>query len=187
MEKIIKTSKTICHVLNILFWGVIILSAAALLAIAAILLFAGELPTIHGVTVLMGGLAVQPNQEISLPQLVPLLCAALGNISILSALYCYIIRVLLTVFRPMSQGKPFDATVSGALKKLACLVLVIGFVNILGQGITEWIGCRTLPNAGLTTLSSLDVSFLVWFVVIRLISYIFEYGEALQQLSDETL
>ena len=129
---------------------------------------------------------MQPNQEVPLPQLVPLLCAALGNIAVLAALSCYIIRVLLTVFRPMSQGKPFDVTVSGALKKLAYLVLIIGFVSILGQGVTEWIGCRTLPGTDLVS-HTYDVSFLVWYVVIRLFGYIFEYGEALQQLSDETL
>ena len=186
MDKIIKTSKNICRVLNVLFWVVLALSAAALLAIAAMLLFAGNLPTIPGVTVFVGGLALQPDQEISLPQLIPLLCTALGNVCLLAALSCYCIRVLLTVFRPMSLGKPFDATVSGAMKKLAYLVLVIGFVNLLGQAVTEWVSWRTLPGAGLVS-HTYDGSFLVWFVVIRLFGYIFEYGEALQQLSDETL
>lgn len=186
MDKIIKTSKNICRVLNVLFWVVLALSAAALLAIAAMLLFAGNLPTIPGVTVFVGGLALQPDQEISLPQLIPLLCTALGNVCLLAALSCYCIRVLLTVFRPMSLGKPFDATVSGAMKKLAYLVLVIGIVNLLGQAVTEWVSWRTLPGAGLVS-HTYDGSFLVWFVVIRLFGYIFEYGEALQQLSDETL
>ena len=186
MDKIIKTSKNICRVLNVLFWVVLALSAAALLAIAAMLLFAGNLPTIPGVTVFVGGLALQPDQEISLPQLIPLLCTALGNVCLLAALSCYCIRVLLTVFRPMSLGKPFDATVSGAMKKLAYLVLVIGIVNLLGQAVTEWVSWRTLPGAGLVS-HTYDGSFLVWFVVIRLFGYIFEYGKALQQLSDETL
>ena len=62
MDKIIKTSKTICRVLNVLFWVVAALSAAALL-------FAGNLPTIPGVAVFVGGLALQPNQEVSLQQL----------------------------------------------------------------------------------------------------------------------
>lgn len=69
MEKIIKTSQTICRVLNVLFWVVVALSAAALLAIVAMLLFAENLPTIPGVAVFVGGLALQPNQEVSLPQL----------------------------------------------------------------------------------------------------------------------
>ena len=186
MDKIIKTAKTICRVLNVLFWVVAALSAAALLAIGAVLLFAGNLPTIPGVTVFVGGLALPPDQDVSLPQLVPLLCAALGNVCLLAALSCYSIRVLLTVFRPMSLGKPFDGTVSGAMKKLACLVLLTGFVNILGQVVTEWVSWHTLPGTGLVS-HTYDVSFLVWFVVIRLFGYIFEYGEALQQLSDETL
>lgn len=186
MDKIIKTAKTICRVLNVLFWVVAALSAAALLAIVAMLLFAGNLPTIPGVTVFVGGLALPPDQDVSLPQLVPLLCAALGNVCLLAALSCYSIRVLLTVFRPMSLGKPFDGTVSGAMKKLACLVLLTGFVNILGQVVTEWVSWHTLPGTGLVS-HTYDVSFLVWFVVIRLFGYIFEYGEALQQLSDETL
>ena len=61
MEKIIKTSQTICRVLNVLFW-VVALSAAALL-------FAENLPTIPGVAVFVGGLALPPDQEVSLPQL----------------------------------------------------------------------------------------------------------------------
>ena len=69
MEKIIKTSQNICRVLNVLFWVVAALSAAALLSIVAMLLFAGNLPAIPGVTVFVGGLALQPNQEVSLQQL----------------------------------------------------------------------------------------------------------------------
>lgn len=69
MDKIIKTSQTICRVLTVLFWVVATLSAAALLAIVAMLLFAGNLPTIPGVAVFVGGLVLQPNQEVSLPQL----------------------------------------------------------------------------------------------------------------------
>lgn len=62
MDKIIKTSQTICRVLNVLFWVVVALSVA-------VLLFAGNLPAIPGVTVFVGGLALQPNQEVSLQQL----------------------------------------------------------------------------------------------------------------------
>ena len=62
MDKITKTSQTICRVLNVLFWVVAALSVAALL-------FAENLPTIPGVAVFVGGLALQPNQEVSLPQL----------------------------------------------------------------------------------------------------------------------
>ena len=69
MDKITKTSQTICRVLNVLFWVLAALSAAALLAIVAMLIFAENLPTIPGVTVFVGGLALPPNQEISLPQL----------------------------------------------------------------------------------------------------------------------
>lgn len=62
MDKIIKTSKTICRVLSVLFWVVVVLSVAALL-------FAGNLPTIPGVAVFVGGLALPPDQDVSLPQL----------------------------------------------------------------------------------------------------------------------
>lgn len=62
MDKIIKTSQTICRVLNVLFLVVVALSVA-------VLLFAGNFPTIPGVTVFVGGLALQPNQEVSLQQL----------------------------------------------------------------------------------------------------------------------
>lgn len=62
MDKIIKTSKTICRVLNVLFWVVAALSVAALL-------FAENLPTIPGVTIFVGGLALPPDQDVSLPQL----------------------------------------------------------------------------------------------------------------------
>lgn len=62
MDKIIKTSQTICRVLNVLFWVVVALSVAALL-------FAENLPTIPGVAVFVGGLALPPDQDVSLPQL----------------------------------------------------------------------------------------------------------------------
>jgi len=38
-----------------------------------------------------------------------------------------------------------------------------------------------------TGMFKIDLSFLIYWAILMLLSYVFRYGEQLQQLSDETL
>lgn len=196
MDKIIKTSKTIQAILKVLFWLIAAISTASFITIAAVLAFQGDEITFDGISVIIGNYSLFLNQEYTLQQFIPVLCMTLVNVVLWGVLSCYVIRILLTIFQPMSQGEPFHAAISDALKKLANVVLVFGIVGILLQIATNLIfynafDIPSLFNSDKVTSCSLsltsDGSFLLWFFLLRLFSHIFRYGEALQQLSDETL
>jgi len=100
------------------------------------------------------------------------------------------------ILRPMKEEKPFDSVVSTNLKKLAALSIHLGiFYNIIilsEQIIAVFV--YDLPSLLLSEkivhvggMFQVDLTFLIYWAILLLLSYIFRYGEQLQQLSDETL
>ena len=100
------------------------------------------------------------------------------------------------ILRPMIDEKPFDAVVSTNLRKLSRLSINLGILfNIIT--LTEQIMAvfvYGLPDlligekiAHISANFTVDLSFLIFWAILLLLSYVFRYGEALQQLSDETL
>jgi len=97
---------------------------------------------------------------------------------------------------PMAEEKPFDSIVSTNLKKLARLSINLGiFYNIIilsEQIMTVFV--YDLPGLLLSEkithvggMFNVDLTFLIYWAILLLLSYVFRYGEELQQLSDETL
>ena len=91
---------------------------------------------------------------------------------------------------------PFDVRVSNHIKNLAKYILVGGIVfNILEvcrvMYFKQIINFDLLFNSKYVTQIKFDIrfelSFLIFVALIYLLSYIFRYGQELQQLSDETL
>lgn len=91
---------------------------------------------------------------------------------------------------------PFDVRVSNHIKSLAKYILAGGIVfNILEvcrvMQFKQTINFDLLFNTKYVTQINFDIrlhlSFLVFATLIYLLSYIFRYGQELQQLSDETL
>ena len=99
------------------------------------------------------------------------------------------------ILKPMTEEKPFDSIVSTNLKKLAKLSITIGILwNVIM--LTEQIGVflyglpQLLLSEKITHVGSMfqiDLSFLIYWAILMLLSYVFRYGQELQQLSDETL
>ena len=100
------------------------------------------------------------------------------------------------ILRPMTEEKPFDTIVSTNLKKLAKLSINLGILyNIIilsEQIITVFV--YDLPGllisekiAHVGGMFNVDLTFLIYWAILLLLSYVFRYGEELQQLSDETL
>ena len=104
----------------------------------------------------------------------------------------YIREILL----PMKEEKPFDSIVSTNLKKLAKLSITLGIlynIIILSEQIMTvfvydlpplLISEKIIPVDG---MFQVDLTFIVYWAILLLLSYVFRYGEELQQLSDETL
>ena len=100
------------------------------------------------------------------------------------------------ILKPMTEEKPFDTIVSTNLKRLAKLSIVIGIlvnVIILAEQIVV-VFLYDLPGllisekiTHVTGMFEIDLSFLIYWAILMLLSYVFRYGESLQQLSDETL
>ena len=100
------------------------------------------------------------------------------------------------ILKPMIEEKPFDAIVSTNLKKLAKLSIVIGIlfniITLAEQIVVVFL--YDLPGllisekiTRVTGMFQIDLSFLIYWAILMLLSYVFRHGESLQQLSDETL
>ena len=104
----------------------------------------------------------------------------------------YIREILL----PMKEEKPFDSIVSTNLKKLAKLSITLGIlynIIILSEQIMT-VFVYDLPQLLISEkivhvdgMFQVDLTFIVYWAILLLLSYVFRYGEELQQLSDETL
>ena len=106
------------------------------------------------------------------------------------------VRSVREVLAPMTQGEPFGGMVSEKLEKLSSLTLLLG---ILTEGIrmveqiimTNVMEIQSLllseKIAGVSLSFEPDLTFLLVFAALRLLSYVFRYGEELQRQSDETL
>ena len=100
------------------------------------------------------------------------------------------------ILQPMTEEKPFDTIVSTNLRKLAKLSIRLGVlynIIILSEQIMT-VFVYDLPSllisekiAHVGGMFQVDLTFVVYWAILLLLSYIFRYGEELQQLSDETL
>lgn len=119
---------------------------------------------------------------------------ALGVVS--AAVIWYAFGQARRILRPMKEGDPFRADVCEAIRRIGYVTIVLGVVqNVAGvietHNAIRHFGLDRLVQGGqirsVTANYTVDLSFLVAFFVLLLISYIFRYGAELQRLSDETL
>lgn len=195
MDQICKWSKVICKVLTVFFWLTAAVTGLAVIAVIAVLIVKDP-SALRDLQLTLGNYKLTLRQSYTAEQFMALWLVTLPNLIVAGLSACYGIKVLQRIFRPMSEGRPFDGSVGAALKKLACTVLAFGVISTILQAVTNNIFYKTFDIPSLfaadkvssCTLSIIsDGSFLVWFVLLLLLSYVFRYGEKLQQLSDETL
>jgi hypothetical protein len=109
---------------------------------------------------------------------------------------CVCLKLLRNILKPMIEQQPFHASVSQNLKKLGWSSLVLG----IGYGCFSAVETMVLYRGyNLDTLLlneyitkvvpqfRFNLDFVLVAVVLFLLSYIFKYGEQLQQQVDETL
>lgn len=100
------------------------------------------------------------------------------------------------ILQPMKEEKPFTSIVSTNLKKLAHLSINLGIlwnIIILAEQIMV-VFVYDLPGLLISEkithvggMFNVDLTFLIYWAILMLLSYVFGYGEQLQQLDDETL
>ena len=100
------------------------------------------------------------------------------------------------ILQTITEDKPFDSSASINLKKLAKLSIRIGILwNIIKLSeMIVMVFVYDLPGLVLSEKIShvsgmfqVDLTFLIYWAVFTLLSYVFQHGQQLQQLSDETL
>lgn len=100
------------------------------------------------------------------------------------------------ILQPMTEDKPFDSSASINLKKLAKISIRIGILwnIIILSELIVMVFVFDLPGLLLSekivhigSTFQVDLSFLIYWAIFTLLSYVFQHGQQLQQLSDETL
>ncbi len=131
------------------------------------------------------------------PDKIVLVLACLLAVALVALVLC---RKLVACFRgilaPMKEGAPFRNEVSQNLKTAAKYVFAMGIVGNVGILVQDIIFTLVygLPElligdaiTHVTVRYQMELNFLISVAVLLLLSYVFRYGESLQQLSDETL
>lgn len=108
----------------------------------------------------------------------------------------YVLRLLRGILAPMKEGRPFEAAVPTSLKKTAWIVLIGGIVFQIAAAVESFILTKSYPMdqifsspaiAEIDYNYTIDFNFVWIFCILMFLSYIFSYGQQLQQESDETL
>ena len=106
------------------------------------------------------------------------------------------VRTIRQVLAPMTRGEPFHSEVSGHLRKLGWLSLILGvavqvmeavslYSLFIVQNMEALLISEKITHVDVTP--SFDLSVLIIPAVFFLLAYVFKYGDQLQTLSDETL
>lgn len=122
----------------------------------------------------------------------------IGLVTVLAVCFAifFASRILRSVLAPMKEGRPFEAEVSVGLRKLAWVTLACGALTeimhvVEGVILSHAYELESILSSDAVARVELnytfDFGFLLIFAVIMFLSYVFSYGQKLQQESDETL
>lgn len=116
------------------------------------------------------------------------------------AILCFVVhytsKIVLSILEPMQEGRPFDPKTPKNLRKIAWIVLVCGAVIQIIQFIECALASRAFNLEALISSDAvskmeinftMNLGFIIVFIIIMFSSYIFSYGQHLQKESDETL
>lgn len=193
MEKMKKTAKGLDVFARILFWLLAVCGAVCMIGAIVIGIFSpqikaafasGEFQNVflidgHPMNSFLEPTAANASAFINFCLSVLVCCV------LFSAAMMYGLRIFRHILSPMKEGSPFAGSVSGDLRKLGWLTLIFGGAVILLSMVLQSAAAKIFVGRMMTF--SFDVSFLFVAAVLFLCSYIFRYGEALQQQADETL
>ena len=116
--------------------------------------------------------------------------------AVVAAVLWLILRTARSILAPMKEGRPFSSAVSSGLRTLSLIVLIGGALTQAMEGAAHWAMHRLFDfpslflSQGITGCSfdfTFDMTFIIGFLILSMLSLAFRYGEELQQQSDETL
>lgn len=197
MNKMQKTAKALDTFCKVLFWlaiaGSVIVAAATV-----ILAFAGDKAMSETSSLTLGSVTFNlaegfgPDATYAsglIFSMIPVV--ALGVATVIIGL-----NIIRSILAPMKEGVPFDGTMSKNIRKLGWFSLISGGVWSIITIIFESLMLvvydfeKIFIGDAITDIvieSDISLDFIIVAAVIFLLSYVFRYGEALQQQADETL
>ena len=121
--------------------------------------------------------------------------ATLGG-GIICFLVYYVSKVLRKILAPMKNGRPFETGISENLKRVGWFILIGGLLSELVGIVARILLVKAYSIDLLFTSASIaktefvftmNFDYVLITCVVFFLSYIFTYGQVLQQESDETL
>jgi len=121
---------------------------------------------------------------------------ALIAVGIICMITTYGIRQIRDILAPMKEGRPFEENIPGKLRNIAWTILSGGIILQIVGFVERMILTKAYPMEEIFSSSAIDrieysytvdFSFVFVVCVVLFLSYIFSYGQKLQQESDETL
>ena len=120
----------------------------------------------------------------------------LAGLSVVFVMISYGIKQFRGILAPMKDGRPFEADAPRKLKNIAWTTLVAGCVFNAILFAESMILTSAFPMEQIFSspaieevefVYSMDFNFVLIFCAFMFLSYIFDYGQKLQQEADETL
>ncbi len=198
MDKLKKTARILDKVLKVIFWilvvavGIVVIGAGVMGIRCAM----GYEMDLYSAEISIANIDFKLKQSLLMSQQDAIFFygAIVAFAVIAAAVIGSIIHILRKIFKPMKEGAPFVGTVSTDIRKL-------GHVYMVGSIVLQWMENLILySNEGLIkqmvaesvasiniTYEVIDSSMFLVGILLFMLSYIFRYGEELQQQADETL
>lgn len=120
----------------------------------------------------------------------------LAVVAILCEMGHFILRLIRNILAPMKEMRPFEENIPKDLRKIAWISLSSGALIQIAGIVERVMLTKAFPMdailssaaiAGYEYSFTINFNFVLIFCVIIFLSYIFSYGQKLQQESDETL
>lgn len=196
MKSMTKTANILKKVFSVLFWVVIVIGAVLFVSLLAMLLFHEAWLTDKLIHIDLGGFSFKLNLYYTANQVRALVSLLLVQIVFYAGVLCLTFCYLYNILDSVANGKPFAGIVGSSLKKLAFVVLGTGILQMILQGVASLVLLNAFDLTKLFSgqaVSSCSVNFrfelgyILGFLLLLLLSKIFQYGADLQRQSDETL
>lgn len=202
MEKLIKFSRVLWKIIDVLLIVCVVTAIAYLIMAVAVAFLPKEQLSFLAVWASafldLGMVNVKLSESIVILDAVrPYFYAFSAYAIVTLSVYAYGFHLLRNILLTMSKSLPFKNTVSVNLRKLSVLILVGNVVmyfvnNVRYEFLYRMFDLSNLFSSDLVTSYSmhkqmLNLSVILIAVLLFILSYVFKYGEELQKLSDETL
>ena len=195
MKKMKKSANLLYNFFNIFFWLTIV--AACIVAVTMVILLILNIPLdtleIGIMTFDLNTEAVNfNNAEFKFIMITQMMSAIVGCV-----FATFVCKKLKDILRPIKNGEPFMDTVGKNVKKLGNIMCIFGVVSVVAQIVSTVALGIFMGNYGhiftndyivsCSIMNKWDISWIIGALFMYLLSFIFDYGKQLQELSDETL